>query len=404
MKTIRTDVGAPASAPMKRAPINVLFLNDHLGFEDGAIHGPARYFANVLGRFDPSAVKPKLCILRHWHPFAEELRAKGIETIFLSRRKWNPWVLADLIHLIRRDRIDLLQVAGMKGAMIGRIAAKITGIPSIIHFRDMNPQGALVGFLQRRLSGWTDAALAVSNPIRMFAINEYAIRDDRIEVLHNPVSTDFLISRPSSSDTIRAEFGLPDRAKIIAIIGRLSSEKGHKQLIEALPGLIDTFPELILLIVGDGPTRKECKLLVSELRMETAVRFAGHRYDIPAILAAVDVVTMPSVREGFPNTALESIAAGRPVVGYRVGGLPEIVIDGKTGFLVPPGDIGALAQALLKILTNSALAETMRGECLLHANRFTVANHVERLEQIYRSLLEKNQGQPGKGSIRETHQ
>jgi glycosyltransferase involved in cell wall biosynthesis len=387
MKTERAGVGLLDSAPIQPTAIKVLFLNDHLGFEDGAIHGPARYFANVLGHFAPSAVTAKLCILRSWHPFSDQLRSKGIETIFLSRRKWDPRALTDLVRLIRAENVDLLHVAGMKGTMLGRIASKITGIPVILHFRDMNPEGALVRFIQRRLSRWTDAALAVSNPIREFAINEYAMPDGRIEVLHNPVSADISPPGAERRDEIRKTLMFSPATRVIAIIGRISPETGHLLLIRALPSLIAKLPDIRLMIVGDGPLREDCKSLVTELELEKFVHFTGHQNDIATILASVDVVTMPSAREGFPNTALESIAAGKPVVGFRVGGLPEIVTDNETGALVPPGDTVALMKALFQILTNDELRQQMKNSCLRHAKRFTVEEHVDKLEHIYGKLL-----------------
>ena len=378
---------ATESRGADRKPVNVLFMNDHLGFSDGAIHGPARYFYNILNCFDSSNVNPSLCILRDWHPFALELENKGIRPIFLSRSKWNPLALTDLIFLVRKLNIDILHVAGMKGCLIGRLVSRLTGIPVVIHFRDMNPPGLIARYLLRCLSGQTEIFVAVSDPVRSFAKKEFAIASECIEVLHNPISLNFFNSVNDDGDKIRAEFGILPTAKVIGIIGRLSPEKGHLSLIRILPNLICKYPATVLLIVGDGPIRDECKLLVQKLKLEQVVRFAGHRNDIPAIFAAVDIVAMPSAREGFPNTALEAIAAGKPVVGFNVGGLPEIVIEGKTGFLSPSGDIGSLTKTLIRILANGISENDWRKECLIHANKFTIEKHIKRLEGIYRNLM-----------------
>ena len=367
--------------------INVLFVNDHLGFADGVIHGPARYFLNILKCFDRSRVNPKLCILRAWHPFADEMAKEGINPVFLSRSKWNPYVIIDLVKIVRKEKIDILHLAGMKGCLIGRIVSRITGVPSVIHFRDMNPEGAVTRFLQRSVSSWTDYALAVSEPIRDFAINEYAVEGNRVEVLHNPISDELLNNTYNSGKRIRSDLNISTDSQVVAIIGRLSPEKGHKLLIKVLPELIDACPKTVLLVVGDGPLMNDCKSLVQKIYLEKHVRFTGHRSDVPDILSAVDVVVMPSSREGFPNAALEAIAAGKPVVGFRVGGLPDIVIDGKTGYLSAPGDIDGLVRSILNIFKDDETAERMRSECRVHAAQFTVERHIKRLEEIYRNIL-----------------
>jgi glycosyltransferase involved in cell wall biosynthesis len=367
--------------------INVLFVNDHLGFADGVIHGPARYFLNILKCFDPERVNPNLCILREWHPFADEMAKEGINPVFLSRSKWDPYVIIDLVKIVRKEKIDILHLAGMKGCLIGRIVSRITGIPSVIHFRDMNPEGAVTRFLQRSVSSWTDYALAVSEPIRDFAISKYAVEGNRVEVLHNPISEELLNNTYNSRERIRSEFNITSDSQVVAIIGRLSPEKGHELLIKVLPELIDACPKIVLLVVGDGPLMNDCKALVQEIYLEKHVRFTGHRSDVPDILSAVDVVVMPSLREGFPNVALEAIAAGKPVVGFRVGGLPEIVINGQTGFLADPGQIDSIVEYLITVLTNETLSESLRTECMKHAKHFTVGKHINRLQEIYGKLI-----------------
>jgi glycosyltransferase involved in cell wall biosynthesis len=141
-----------------------------------------------------------------------------------------------------------------------------------------------------------------------------------------------------------------------------------------------------LIVVGDGPTKSECESIAGGLGIERAVRFAGYRNDVPDILDAVDVVAMPSFREGFGYSALEAIAAGKPVVASRIEGLPTIVQDGRTGFLVEPGIADELIEALCKLLCDLKLAERMALDCRRHAQEFTLDRHVDRLEEIYRRI------------------
>ena len=372
---------------MKSERIRVLFVNDHLGYLGGVNHGVTRYFLNVLPRLNSSTVEPSLCIFRGRHPASEQLKTAGVQTIFLNRRKWDPLVLSDLIRLVIDRDIEVLHLSGLRGCFLGRIAARITGRRAIIHQHDTNPLGSIQRFIQRRVAKWTDAALAISEPIRRFVIREFGIAGDRVETFYNgiPVS-EFANHTPGARIRIHKELGISRFSRVIGIIGRLSPEKGHELLIRAMPLLLDRCSDAILVVVGDGPTKRSCESLVYTLKLEQTVRFAGHRTDIADVLAAMDVVVMPSLREGFGYVALEAMAAKKPVVAFRVGGLPEAVIANETGFLVPLGDINRLAEALSEILSDTNLATRMSHGCCRHVGRFSIDRHVLRLEQMYISL------------------
>ena len=368
-------------------PIRVLFVYDHLGYPGGVSHGPGQYLLNVLPRFDQSKVQSSLCVLRNRHPFAQQLEAVGVKPIFLNRQKWDPQGVTDLIGLIRRQNIEVVHLAGMKAGLVGRLAARATGTRILVHVRDMNPMGTILRFMQQRVAKWTDIALAVSNPVRVFAVDELGISSRLVKVTHNPIVLEkFNSLNVNAKSNLRAEFGITENTQVIGIIGRLSPEKGHKILIQAFPSLLKRCPEAVLLIVGDGPTRSELELLVKNLSLEREIRFTGYRSDIPRVLTAMDVVVMPSIREGFPNAAVEAMTAGIPVVAFRVGGLPEIVINGETGFLVEPNDQNELINALLQLLKDPQLWARQSEICRQQAKRFDVEEHIKFLEDVYANL------------------
>ena len=369
-------------------PIRVLFVMDKLGYPGGVSHGPAHYLKNVLPRFDQALVKPQVCVLSPLHPFAKQLESVGVYPIFLNRQKWDPRVLSDILKLIRRGHIQVIQLFGMKACIIGRIASRITDTRAIIHVRDMTPMGAILRFLQRRLAAWTDLALAISEAIKAFTVKELGVREEIVQVVNNPiVLSEFSSPSPQLRSAIRAQFEIGDHENVIGVIGRLHPDKGHSFLMRLMPALLAECPKVVLLVVGDGPMRGECEALARELELEGAIRFAGHRNDIAAILTAVDVVVMPSIREGFGLAALEAIAAGKPVVASKVGGLPEIVIDGKTGFLVEPSDKDGFVRGLSRLLSDPLLIEKQREECRQYVQRFAVEKHVDLLTTIYTNLM-----------------
>lgn len=157
-------------------------------------------------------------------------------------------------------------------------------------------------------------------------------------------------------DGVRRSLGLSNGALTVAVIGRLTREKGHEVLLEALSRLA---PDLspVLLIVGGGPREPHLRLECRRLGIRSRVRFLGVRRDVPGLLAASDLVVLPSFYESGGLVLMEAMAARRPVIASRTGGVPDLVEDGETGLLVPPGEPEALALAMEQVLRNRSLAE-----------------------------------------------
>jgi len=168
-------------------PIRVLFVNDHLGYDGGCIHGATTYFLTTLTGFDRRTVEPRLCIPRPWHPAAEQFEAHGISPIFLNRSKWDPTALFDLIRVIRDHGVDLLHLSGMKGALLGAAAPRLTGRPALLHLHDVHPLQPGLRALQRRASREMTKTIVVSEPVREFAVREYGVPPDQIEVVPNGI-------------------------------------------------------------------------------------------------------------------------------------------------------------------------------------------------------------------------
>lgn len=376
----RPGVDAPPSRHVR-----VLIVIDHLGFAGGVIHGPGRLLLEQLPRFDRSLVEPSLCVLRPHHPMAERFRAIGVDPIFLGRAKWDPRVTTDLIRLVRRDAPDVLHLMGEKAMILGRIAARATGRRAIIHLRDTKSPRLAVRFLARRLAPCTDLALGCADAVTELAVRDWAIPRHKARTLLNGINVDrFASPDPGARERIRAELRIPPDAPLVGVVGRMAPEKGHDLLIRGMPLLRLRRPGTMLLIVGDGPTRAPCEALVRSLSLGDAVRFAGQRADIPDILAACDVIALPSRwGEGLPGVVIEAVAAGRPVVAFPVAGTVDVVIHERTGLIVPQDDGVAMASALARLLTDHDLRERLAANCREHARAFRVEENVRKLERIY---------------------
>jgi len=373
-------------------PIRVLFVNDHLGYAHGEIHGVTRYLTSTLPSFDRSRVHPFLCILRGRHPEADKLEQAGIAPVFLNRGKWSLGALSDLYSVIRTCGADLVHLAGVKGMLLGRLAARRMHCRAIVHFHDTIELGFPMRMLQRPLARWTDAAIAVSEPVRDLWVRQFGLRDSQCEVVPNGLPIQDFSSPPEGArECIRHEFGLDADAPVVGAIGRMHEVKGQHVLLKAWPEVLRMCPSAKLLLIGDGPNRPACESLAQELGIGASVRFAGFRADIPSLLAAIDVVAMPSLwEEGFGLSALEAIAAGRPVVGFRVGALALTVVEDRTGSLVPRGDTTAMAATLGRFLTDKDLHARLSAGAREHARRFSIEEHVRRLTDIYEKLRMDN--------------
>nr|MBI3614609.1 glycosyltransferase [Nitrospirota bacterium] len=180
---------------------------------------------------------------------------------------------------------------------------------------------------------------------------------------------------------------VPDDVPVIGILGRLTHQKGHVYLLRALPLLLAKFPSLRCLVVGDGELREELQGLAAALGLSEHCLFLGVRQDIPEVLAALDVLVLPSLSEGLPYAALEGMAMGKPIVATAVNGVPELIQDGANGRLIPREDSKALARAVEEVL-----ADPSTGRALGQAARKTVEQEfsaerwVDQLESLYERL------------------
>jgi glycosyltransferase involved in cell wall biosynthesis len=390
------DVTSTAAPPVERPgkvgvrPLRVLFVQDHLGQTMGLVHGVTRYLLSTLPALDRAAVEPVLCVLTPRHPLgAPMLEAEGIEPVFLAREKWDPRAVLDLIRLVRERHIDVVHVSGLKATMLGRIAALAAGRATVAHIHDARPMPSWVRLVQRRLARRTDAVIAVSHAMRRAAIEDYGMPPERVRVLYNGVLSEaYARVAADAGERVREELGLAPDARVIGIVGRVEPGKGIRPLLQAMPAVVASCPDAALLVVGDGPTREESERLAGDLGIAAAVRFTGHRSDVPELLAAMDVMAAPSTAEqGLGYAVLEAMCAGVPVVASRSGGPAECIVHGQSGLLVPMSDVPALAEALVSVLTDARLRDELGEGARRRSALFSVARHVDDLQAMYREIM-----------------
>jgi glycosyltransferase involved in cell wall biosynthesis len=234
----------------------------------------------------------------------------------------------------------------------------------------------------KRLTPHMDRLIAVSRSI------DAKIRDEGravvpVDLIYNGVDLD-RYDHQEPCCTLRDDFGMEPGSQIVGVVARLEPEKGHPTVLEAWPAVLRDVPDAYLVIVGEGSRREALEQQALDLRIGHRVVFTGRRDDIPAVTAALDVAVLPSYREAQGLTILEAMALSRPVVASNVGGIPEMIEDGRTGLLVPPRDADALAAAIVRLLVDHSFADVIAraGHDLVH-DRFCVERMVTAIEQLY---------------------
>lgn len=362
----------------------VLYLGDHFGYPSGVAHGVTTYLLDVLPVLQDAGVTLSLCFLREPHPAAAPLRALGLEPVFLSARPWNPLVVFAVARVARQARCGMIHAAGIKATLVARIVGALLGIPVLVHVHDQIMPPRLIRILNRLFARRTDYCVGVSAATRDVAMRGYHVPADRIQVIHNGIPLDRVRGIPADArQRQRDAVALPADARLIAMVARLHAIKGPLPMIRMLPKILSRCGDATLLMVGDGPEREACEALAAELGLGARVRFLGHRSDVPEILAAADLVVMPSVSEGLGLAAMEAIAAGRPVVAYAVGGLPEVIRDGVDGLCVPAGDESAFAAAVADLLADDARRQRFGASAYEGAERFSLNRHVDAMLECY---------------------
>ncbi|HLV81482.1 MAG TPA: glycosyltransferase family 4 protein, partial [Chthonomonadaceae bacterium] len=244
-----------------------------------------------------------------------------------------------------RGGFDLVHGHGLRGAWIGALAASRAGIPFLFTAHNLvSPAGLLLRACLRSIGQRAVRAIAVSQAVAdMLAAAGFPA--EKIVVIPNGIALE-PFDAPFDAAETRAAYGIPAGAPLVLAVGRLAPEKGFDVLIEAFGRLSAHVPDARLALVGGGPLEETLKALAGE----RAILFTGPVAEVAPLLRAADVVAVPSRQEGQGIVALEAMAARKPVVASRVGGLAETVIEGETGLLVPPGDAEALAAVLETLL------------------------------------------------------
>jgi glycosyltransferase involved in cell wall biosynthesis len=291
-------------------------------------------------------------------------------------------------NFVRSKHIDLIVTNGIKCHIIGSMVSSMTGAKLIWHVRDFMETG-LARFLLTSMGRlFPDRIITNSD-----AVGSIFVSGGRTETVYNGVDLAQFNSELDGK-RVRSEFKVGKHTKLIGAIGHFAPLKGYEELLCAVREVVGAGFNVKLALVGECiyPHSKGYKekllSLVDSTGMKDKVIFTGFREDIPELLASFDLFVLPSRSEGFGRVNLEAMAMGKPVISTNVGGIPEVVIDGVTGILVPPGNSNVISRAIVKLLDDPHMREIMGREGRKRVEeRFTLQGHVQRIQEIYRDVL-----------------
>ena len=323
-------------------------------------------------------------------------REKGCRVFYISSKKYlrmfNLWVIWKLSRVLKREGVDILHCHRHQATIYGTIAAKIAAVPIVFSHvhgisRTKNWRRRLINFVVLR---WVNKILTVGEPVKEDVLRTNSVvQPEQVISLGNSIEYDRFVDVQISKERVKESLALPQNSFVFGTVARMAPNKGHIYLIRAFGKVKQVLPSAHLVFVGDGRLKNELEARAAKTAPDS-IHFLGRRDDISELLRAMDVYVQPSIgSEGLPRGLLEAMAAGVPCIGTQVSGIPEILDDGEDGYLVPPKDDNALAEAMLKLtkvpeLERKQLVEKAKNKVRTDFGHSII---IKRLESIYETEI-----------------
>jgi glycosyltransferase involved in cell wall biosynthesis len=340
----------------------------------------------------------------------QEAEKKGVKVIPLSSlvRKVDPVrdfsALISLWRLMVREKPDIVHTHTSKAGILGRLAARLAGVPAVVHtphghvfyghFGSLTSKIYLL--VERIMSRITDRLIALTQGERDDYIALSACHPKKVVTIHSGVDIDRYLNVKVNVKGKRKSLGLKPEGLVVGTVGWLLPIKGPMYSLKAMTEVWKRHPETILVYVGKGDLEEELRREASRMGASEKVRFLGWRNDIPEIMPIFDIFVLPSLNEGMGRVLVEAMAAGRPLVASNVGGIPDLISQGENGMLVPPADPKALARELAFLISNPDIRREMGERGRRMAVQFGTDSMIQKIDQLYLDVLaEKGRSEKG---------
>ncbi len=363
--------------------LNLLFINTITWYGGGEV-----WLINAMKEFIRRGhnvtliCRPRAKILH----YAEQ---NNIDAMTIKMRgDVDPFTIIKMAGILRRKKIDIILTNLEKELRISGIAALFAGVKAVISRKGVDLP--IKNRLQYRFTYNKLASVIVANSQatkKTVLKNAPWLNQDKISVIYNGCDPE-LFSKENTKD-LRDELGIPQQFPLIGFVGRLNVQKGIVYILEAFEQVFEKIPSAQLLMVGTGDLKEEIETTAKEKGFSRNIHLIGFRDDIPNVMRTIDLLILPSVWEGFGIVLIEAMAAEKPCVTTNISSMPEIVIDGQTGIVVPSKDANKLADAIINLILNPSLAKKMGGEGkkVVQA-KFTLQKMISRYEQLFYEYMD----------------
>lgn len=371
---------------MSPTPVRVVYLTHALG-----VGGAEELILNVVTRLPRDRYEPIVCCFENPPgPIGREIEGHGVRVVPLGVAPgWrHPLGWTSIVKYLRRERPQIVHTFLLPASLYGRSAAIAAGVPVII--------GTEVNIYERKqwhhilIERWLARAstciVASAESVKAAYVRQLGISPNAVRVIYNAVNWDRLHATATPRE-VRRQLGIPEDRLVVGVVATLQEKKGHRVLLDAFAQTAG-LQEAWLMLVGDGPLRPSLEEHASTLGIRERVTFCGTRRDLGNLLPAMDVFALPSLWEGLPLALILAMGAGRPVVATRLAGIPEVVADGQTGLLVPPGDATAIATAIARLCADADERRRM-GSAAREAvrDRFDAETYTRSVTRLYEEFL-----------------
>lgn len=304
--------------------------------------------------------------------------------------------LFKLYRIIRKGGYDVVHTHTSKAGFIGRLAAWLARTKIIVHtphghvfsgyFNKMKSRIFLA--MERFATPFSSGTIALTPKEAEDYVNLRVEKQERLTVIPSGINFDLLETYRDTSSNIRKEFGWPEEATIIGSVGRLSSIKGYDVLVEAIPKVLEKYPETFFVLVGEGPQQEEIKQLVAKLGLSDKIFFTGLKEDAPRLMQAFDIFVLPSRNEGMGRVLVEAIYFGLPIVASNVGGIPDLVKHHYNGRLCESENPESFAKELIFCLYNKKkCVEYGKNGINIIMPAYSLDTMIKRIEELYEKHL-----------------
>ena len=345
-------------------PIRITYLTN-----DSKLAGTERVILSLAARLDRERFEPSLICMKPEGDLTHAARERGIEAHALGMQTPLSAIqgAAGLARLLERIQPDVLVTYLFYSNLLGRTVGRLRRVPVIISGQEGMDEWrkGYHNALDRWTARWTRTIVTNSNAVKERYIRHTGLSEEKIEVIYNGLDIERFdrIAKDTQDDlSLRDEFGIAEEVPVIGHVANFTQEKDHPNLLRALSILRDKGVPFCALLSGSGTLLEATRALRDELGLGECVHFLGYRHNIERLYGQFEVVTLSSYEEGMPISLLEAMAALRAIVATRAGGIPEVVVDGETGLLVPIRDPESLSVAYATLLADLDLRQRM-GAC-----------------------------------------